>query len=93
VRITYDPAKRAKTLKERDLDFEDAIHVFAGPHFTIEDDRQDYGETRWQTIGRLNERMVMVVWTPRGEDDRHVFSMRKCNDREQEEFREQLDRS
>jgi uncharacterized DUF497 family protein len=29
----------------------------------MEDDRHDYGETRWQTIGWLNDVMVMVVWT------------------------------
>jgi uncharacterized DUF497 family protein len=30
MRITYDPAKRQKTLDERGLDFEDAPAVFAG---------------------------------------------------------------
>lgn len=92
MRLTYDPLKRARTLAERGLDFEDARHVFAGPTLEATDNRRDYGEVRWQTIGRLNGRMVMVVWTPRGEGDRHVFSMRKCNDREQERWREQLDR-
>ncbi|WP_293682873.1 BrnT family toxin [uncultured Phenylobacterium sp.] len=92
MRITYDPDKRAKTLAERNLDFEDAIRVFAGPILEKPDNRHEYGEPRWQTVGLLNERMVMVVWTPRGVDDRHVFSMRKCNDREQERWREQLGR-
>ena len=93
MRITYDPAKRDKTLEERALDFEDAIHVFAGPTLELPDTRRDYGETRWQTIGRLHGRMVMIVWTPRGADERHVFSVRKCNDREQERWRERVDRS
>src|SRR5687767_9144166 len=43
--ISFDPAKRARTLSERGLDFADAARVFAGPTVTIEDDRQDYGET------------------------------------------------
>jgi uncharacterized DUF497 family protein len=30
MRITFDPAKRAKTLAERGLDFADAEFVFAG---------------------------------------------------------------
>ena len=34
MKITYDPAKRAWTLRERGLDFEQAAQVFAGP--TIE---------------------------------------------------------
>ena len=33
MRITYDPNKRAKTLAERRVDFEDAALVFAGETF------------------------------------------------------------
>jgi uncharacterized DUF497 family protein len=83
VRITYDPDKRDRTLRQRGLDFEQAAAVFAGPHVDLPDTREDYGEARYQTIGFLDGRMVMVVWTPRGEDERHVMSMRKCNAREQ----------
>ena len=92
MQITYDPVKRAKTLEERDLDFEDAPEVFAGLTLTLPDERQDYGEDRYQTYGMLGDRLVMVVWTPRGEDrqDRHVISMRKCNDREQARFQNRL---
>jgi uncharacterized DUF497 family protein len=85
VQITYDPAKRAKTLAKRGLDFEDAAKVFSGLEATKLDDREDYGEDRYQTMGLLDGRLVMVVWTPRGED-RHVFSMRKCNDREKRRY-------
>jgi uncharacterized DUF497 family protein len=81
MKITFDPAKRAATLADRGLDFLDAAEVFAGPQLTLLDDRQDYGEPRFQTYGLLKGRLVIVVWTPRG-TDRHVFSMRKCNERE-----------
>jgi len=67
MKITYDPAKRERTLRERGLDFEHAAQVFAGPTFDRPDDRYDYGETRIITVGRLGGRMVIVVWTPRGE--------------------------
>jgi uncharacterized DUF497 family protein len=90
--ITYDPQKRADTLAYRGLDFDDALQVFAGPNLQIEDDRRDYGEVRWQTVGLLNERVVMVVWTARG-DARHIISMRKCNEREQEKHSSRLGRS
>ncbi len=80
--ITYDPAKRAKTLAERGLDFEDAPTVFAGPTIEFEDTREDYGEPRFICFGYLNERLVVVGYTPRGED-RHIFSMRKGNGREE----------
>lgn len=64
MKLSYDPAKRAKTLAERGLDFADAVQVFAGTTLTLEDDRQDYGEKRFQTLGLLNDRLVMIVWTP-----------------------------
>jgi uncharacterized DUF497 family protein len=89
--IEYDPAKREETLRERGLDFEDAPKVFAGPYFQIEDDRADYGETRWIRIGLLNGAMVALVWTQRSEA-RRIISMRKCNAREQEKYRARLDR-
>lgn len=82
MKVTFDQAKRDATFAERGLAFEDAEVVFEGDTLTVEDTRLDYGESRYQTIGFLEGRMVMVVWTPRG-DDRHVISMRKCNDREQ----------
>ena len=80
--ITYDPIKRAAALAKRGLDFEDAKTVFSGPHFETEDVRKDYGEQRMICFGMLHDRMVVVGYTPRGAD-RHVFSMRKANDREQ----------
>lgn len=83
--ITYDSAKRDRTLDERGLDFEAAELVFAGPRVTFLDERRDYGEDRLVTIGFLAGRMVVVCWTPRG-DDRHVFSMRKANAREQKTY-------
>lgn len=82
MRITYDITKRNKTLFERGLDFADAKTVFSGHHLTAEDSRQDYGEVRLISIGLLKERMVVLVWTPRGAD-RRIISMRKANEREQ----------
>lgn len=79
MKITFDPAKRAATWQLRGLDFADAPLVFDGPSLQVEDDREDYGERRIQTIGWLEERMVMVVWTLREDEARHIISMRHCN--------------
>jgi len=82
MRITFDAAKREKTLAERGLDFADAAFVFAGITLEVEDTRKNYGEARVICYGLLKGRMVVVGYTPRGAD-RHVFSMRKANEREQ----------
>ena len=85
MKIEFDPAKRRSTLEERELDMAQAAEVFADDHLTVEDDRFDYGEPRFITIGFLSERMVILVWTPRGEAYR-IISMRKANDREQKAY-------
>lgn len=80
--VEFDPAKRKETLKVRGLDMARADEVFAGDTLTVEDDRQNYGEDRFITIGFLDERMVILVWTPRAGAYR-IISMRKANEREQ----------
>ncbi len=85
MKITFDEAKRASTLQARGLDFAEADLVFAGPTVTLEDTRRDYGETRWISMGLLNRRPVVLVWTPRG-DARRIISMRYAHDHEAEKF-------
>ena len=89
LRITFDPAKRARTIEERGLDFADAGKILSGPVFTLQDDRFEYSEPRFQTYGSLRGRLVMFAWTPI-DNGVHVISMRKCNDREQRKFAHRL---
>jgi uncharacterized DUF497 family protein len=81
VKITFDPVKREKALADRGLDFADAALVFEGVTLEVEDIRRNYGETRIICYGLLRDRLVVVGYTPRGAS-RHVFSMRKANERE-----------
>lgn len=81
IRITFDPSKRDKALAERGLDFTDAAIVFEGITLEVEDTLQAYGEQRIICFGLLSRRMVVVGYTPHGAD-RHIFSMRKANERE-----------
>jgi uncharacterized DUF497 family protein len=86
MRITCDPAKRQRTLAERGLDMRRAKEVFAGVHLARIDDRFDYGEPRFVTVGMLDSRLVVFVWTPRG-SVRRVISMRHCHEREAKRLR------
>jgi hypothetical protein len=89
VRITFDPAKRERTLAERGLDFADAAKVFAGVHTVVPDDRRDYGEARFITAGFLDGRLVVMVWTPRG-TARRIISMRHAHAKEEALWRQAL---
>ena len=88
--IEFDFDKRDKTLKERGLDFSRAVEVFAGVHFTGQDTRSEYAEDRFITVGTMNARLVVLVWTPRGEI-RRIISMRKANEREKAIYASHLD--
>ncbi|MDN2675181.1 BrnT family toxin [Janthinobacterium sp. SUN026] len=89
MRITFDAVKREKTLRERGLDFARARVVFGGLTITLPDQRQDYGEPRFITAGWLDERLVVLVWTPRGRA-RRIISMRKANEREIDKCKQSL---
>jgi len=89
--ITFDPAKRDLTLKHRGLDFARAGEVFVGPTATVLDDRFDYGETRFLSAGHLDDRLVVLVWTQRG-DARHIISMRHCHADEEKVWLRRMER-
>lgn len=88
--ITFDPAKREETLRERGLDFVDAPDVLEGANVRWIDDRCDYGEERWIVVGKIGGRMVVVVFVDRPAGP-HIISMRKANEREREKYGPHLD--
>lgn len=88
--IEYDPIKRQQTLQMRQLDFIRAPEVFARIHFTAQDTRKNYGEIRNITVGMLDNKLVVLVWTQRGAI-RRIISMRKANEREKERFSQYMD--
>lgn len=85
MRFTWHEQKRQRTLNQRQLDFAYAEQIFAGPTFTFEDDRKDYGEQRWVTLGLLQATVVVIVHTER-KDEIHIISMRKADRDEQHLF-------
>jgi hypothetical protein len=92
MKITCDLKKRKKTLEERGLDFMDAAIVFEGQIYEFEDIRKDYGERRMIAVGYLAGRMVVIGYVQRGKT-RHIFSMRKANEREVKKYQEQFEES
>ena len=82
MRFTWHESKRQSTLKRCGLDFVDAELVFAGPTFTFEDDRKDYGEQRWVTLGLLRGKVLVIVHAET-EAEIRVISMREADKDEQ----------
>jgi uncharacterized protein len=81
MKITFDPVKRAVTLAERGLDFEDPAEVFRADTLDFPDERRDYANFACLRLAIFAD----AIWTPRG-SARHVISMRKANAREKARF-------
>ena len=91
MRVTYDPAKRLKTLEARGLDFDDAVTVFVADHLEWQDCRPLYDEDRFITVGLLRDTVVVIVWTER-DQSRRIISMRKADRDERAEYHRRMDR-
>ena len=81
MRFSWSERKRAINLKEHGLDFVDAPRVFEGLTFSYEDDRFDYGEQRFITLGLLAGVPVSIAHTET-DDEIRVISFRKATSRE-----------
>ena len=84
----WDDHKAADNLQKHGIDFLDAIHVFLDPHrLEVEDDREEYGELRFKTIGLAQGRLLVVVYTYRQQHIR-IISARKAERYERRKYHE-----
>ncbi|WP_368639846.1 BrnT family toxin [Castellaniella ginsengisoli] len=82
IRFEWDEAKSAKCLKERGFDFAYAAQAFFDPcRMIFADTRRNYGEDRYQLLGKIDWRLFAVAYTPRHAAIR-IISARKANQRE-----------
>jgi uncharacterized protein len=78
----WDEGKSDACLRDRGFDFAYAASAFADQDRIIrQDTRHSYGEDRYQLIGRIEERLFVLVYTPR-HDAIRIISARKANSRE-----------
>jgi uncharacterized DUF497 family protein len=85
----WDEAKAAENYAKHGVPFERAREVFKDP-FAIEyeDDRQDYGEQRYVVIGTVDDRLLFVAYTLRGETIR-ILSARGAEPHERRQYHEE----
>ena len=81
IRFEWDEAKRLRNLSNHGLDFVDTPAVFEGRTVSYEDDRFDYGEERFVTLGSLNGMPVSIIHTET-ETEIHIISFRRATKRE-----------
>ena len=86
----WNEAKNRSNFVKHGLDFADAEQALSGPCVTFVDDRFNYGEKRFTSLGLLAGRVVVITHTPRGGDVTRIISMRKANRREQKIYQKRL---
>ena len=82
MKFSWDETKRKTNLVKHGLDFADAKRVFSGAIFTFADERFNYGEERFITIGMLHGAVVVIAHTESNNEIR-IISMRKATQNEQ----------
>ncbi|MGD0433588.1 MAG: BrnT family toxin [Acetobacteraceae bacterium] len=81
MRLTFDPAKNARNIRERGLPFELVADIEWTSAVFQEDTRKDYGERRIRVLGFIGSRLHAAVITYRLDVVR-VISLRKANRKE-----------
>ena len=86
MKFEWDNQKARDNLRRHGIAFEVAAGVFLDAN-RIEgvDDREDYGEERFFTIGAIDLRIIYVAYTMRGGRIR-LISARKATKRERERY-------
>jgi uncharacterized DUF497 family protein len=78
----WNERKRKSNVRKHGFDFIDAAKVFEGDTLTVLDDRGDYGERRFVSIGLLKSVVVVSSHTERNDVIR-IISMRKATRNEE----------
>lgn len=85
IELEWDEDKNIANIKNHDIDFCDAWKIFNEPILKKIDNRKNYGEERWIGLGRLEELIIIIVYTYRAEKIR-IISIRRANRNERKTY-------
>ncbi|WP_320196803.1 BrnT family toxin [Agrobacterium rosae] len=86
----WDKEKNTLNLEKHGIGFSLAVRIFDGPVLTWIDDRNDYAETRYHSIGQIDGLVVLaVIHTDRAGKTR-LISARAANRRERRRYDEEV---
>jgi hypothetical protein len=81
----WDEAKRQSNIQKHGIDFIGIERVFAGKTVSILDERFNYGESRFITLGVLSGRVVVIAHTETNAVIR-IISVRKATKNEEANY-------
>jgi hypothetical protein len=83
----WDSSKKRVNLRKHGIDFRIAARVFLDPHMIEFDDLHASGELRFNAIGLVDNRMLFVTYTMRGDTVR-IISARGAEPHEKRKYHE-----
>lgn len=86
MKYEWDEAKNAANIEKHGIDFNDAHELFQGNRLIFSDNRKEYGEKRFISVGFIKNRLMVAVYTQRLPETIRIISVRKANNREKERF-------
>ena len=89
MKFIWDRRKNEANIKKHELDFADAYMVFESPMLVGLDEREEYGEDRWISVGLMENRVVVIIFTEPEEDTIRVISFRKATTDEQNNYEQE----
>lgn len=85
MQVEFDDSKNRSNIEKHGVSLEDVVGFdFVGAKTEV-DNRKDYRETRYRSLGYLKRRLYVCIWTPRPDAVR-MISLRKANARERKEY-------
>jgi uncharacterized DUF497 family protein len=82
----WDETKSNACFNKRGFYFDYAANIFFDPDRLVEgDERHSYGEERYKVVGKIEDRIFVVIFTPR-QDLIRIISARKANQREVQHY-------
>ena len=90
MKFEWDMAKNQANIRKHGVRFETAQRIFKGPVLTWLDDRKDYGEDRYISVGKV-ESVALIVVVHTGRDDRiRLISVRPASHKERQAYHERI---
>lgn len=82
MQIEWTHRKNSLNLAKHYLSFDLAQHVFDDPFQLNIQDRHEHGEERWQTIGLINNTLIILVAHTLNDQVIRIISARKATKKE-----------
>ena len=89
----WDDDKNRQNVEKHGIDFETAKRIFDSPIVSRRDERKDYNEIRYVSIGIIDQVAIIVVVHTNRQDRIRLISARPASRRERRIYYEQIQKT